>query len=450
MDSALTPGKNSYLEAVLEQQQRVEDEIRPRKTGGIEVRITGAWWWRTVVVPPNVYVVHTRRGHEGPVHVGLGLSFRYNPRKDAFLLVPAAMQTILINARCICAERQGILVQAYVQWIVEDIETAYRKLDFSDRQDPMRLVNVQLREQAEAAIKDKVATLRIDEVLSDKRPIIDELTHRLREVAEGGGAGLGLKIVTVQIKEAVVSSARLWENMQSPFRAEQHKLARLSGLIAERAVGERELLHRQQAEVARIQTEEELARLSHQKDIDDFDRRQIEEQRRYQVQQEAEQQRMAERTATEIVRRETGLQLYLRELELQIERARARLRELEALEQADEAEGRRALQRAMRELDLSGMHHTAAHEREQKDLENLRLRHNIENRVSRERLDQLLLPLLPQIVEKLPAPARLEQVHISSGGGAADGVATLVGALQGLRSLFRGRDDDGGEAAEPK
>jgi flotillin len=49
----------------------------------------------------------------------------------------------------------------------------------------MGLVNVQLREQAEAAIKDQVATLSIDEVLSDKQPIIDELTHRLQTVAEG-------------------------------------------------------------------------------------------------------------------------------------------------------------------------------------------------------------------------------------------------------------------------
>src|SRR6202040_3194493 len=175
--------------------------------------------------------------------IGLGISFRFNPYRDAFLLIPAAMQTIVINARCICTERQGILVQAYVQWIIDDINTAYRRLDFSDPEDPMRIVNVQLREQAEAAIKDKVATMSIDAVLSDKQPIIDELTHRLRMVAEGsregnGTSGLGLKIVTVQIKEAVVSSTRLWENLQKPFRAEQGRLASLAELAADGAVTE--------------------------------------------------------------------------------------------------------------------------------------------------------------------------------------------------------------------
>ena len=105
------------------------------------------------------------------------MSFRYRPTTDSFLVVPGAMQTILMNAFCICSELQGILVQAYVQWIIEDFGVAYRKLDFSDPEDPMRLVNLQLREQAEAAIKDKVATMSVHEVLSDRQPIIEELTR---------------------------------------------------------------------------------------------------------------------------------------------------------------------------------------------------------------------------------------------------------------------------------
>src|SRR5205085_2868524 len=118
------------------------------------------------------------------------------------------------------------------------LATAYRRLDFSDPIDPMRIVNVQLREQAEAVIKDKVATMSIDQVLTDKLPIIEELTQRLRLLAEGTStgrdtSGLGLKIVTVQIKEAVVSSARLWENLQKPFRAEREKLARLAVTLKE-------------------------------------------------------------------------------------------------------------------------------------------------------------------------------------------------------------------------
>src|SRR3954467_3349183 len=205
----------------------------------VDVRITGWGRWKTVIVPPKAHVVHTRRGHANPLHIGLGVSFSYNPAKDSFLVVPGTMQTIMINAYCICKELQGLLVQGYVQWIIADFATAYKKLDFTDVEDPMRVVNVQLREQAEAAIKDKVATMGIDEVLSDKQPIIEELTSRLRHVAEGAGGtdkGLGLRIVTVQIKEAVVSSARLWENLQKPFRAERNRIARLAELESEEAI----------------------------------------------------------------------------------------------------------------------------------------------------------------------------------------------------------------------
>jgi hypothetical protein len=231
---------NNYLEQVVADQARVEGELRHRRQmplapaaaaspvvssrkrkGGseedldlgdvgdsprgpaVDYRITGFWRWKTVVVPPNVYVVHTRRGQAEPLHLGLGISFAYNPFTDAFLVIPAAVQTLLINARCISAERQGVLVQAYVQWVVDDLRTAYRKLDFGDPADPMRIVNVQLREQAEAAIKDKVATMPIDAILSDKQPIIEELTHRLRAVAEGtreGTSTTGLNKSTAQGK----------------------------------------------------------------------------------------------------------------------------------------------------------------------------------------------------------------------------------------------------------
>jgi flotillin len=245
----VNPMENKYLEEVKAKQEAIEGKLKKKRApapqraarassavfdddaligsasasaGGtelpapaVDVRITGFWRFRTVVVPPNAYVVHTTRGREAPVTLGMGKSFRFNPYKDAYLVVPATTQTILISAPCICREHQGILVQGYVQWIIEDFAKTYRKLDFSDPVDPMRIVNTQLKEQAEATIKDTVATMSIDDVSSDKQPIIKELTRRLREVTEGDNKqkGLGLGIVTVQIKEAVVSSARLWETL---------------------------------------------------------------------------------------------------------------------------------------------------------------------------------------------------------------------------------------------
>src|SRR5262249_16541150 len=176
----------------------------------------------------------------------------------------------------------------YVQSIIDDIETAYRRLDFSDLEDPMRIVNVQLREQAEAAIKDKVATMGIDEVLSDKQPIIDELTHRLRLVAEGNRegqppSGLGLKIVTVQIKEAVVSSIRVWENLQKPFRAEREKVARLAELEAQQQIAARELESKQARARTELEAENEMAQRRATIERERYDREQAEKVRRHRL-----------------------------------------------------------------------------------------------------------------------------------------------------------------------
>jgi regulator of protease activity HflC (stomatin/prohibitin superfamily) len=225
----------------------------------IKVRESGFWPWKRVIVPPNVYVVHTRLGRDKPVTLGLGESFRYNPYKDAYLIVPAAMQTIGIVAKCVTKEKQGINILAYLQWRINDFSIAYKALDMSDQRDPLGIVNAQLGEQADAAIKDKIATMTVEEALTDKAIIIDELTKRLESVTEGHNqdentTGLGIKIVTVQIREAVVSSQKLWQDLQAPFRYQQEKLARISQLTVQNEVHKKELESRQLKETSEAET----------------------------------------------------------------------------------------------------------------------------------------------------------------------------------------------------
>lgn len=358
-----------------------------------EVRITGMLWWRSVVVPPNAFVVHTRRGHDAPLHIGLGVSFRFNPRTDAFLVVPSAMQTILIRAHCICAERQGLVVQGYVQWAIDDFATAYHKLDFSDEVEPMRLVNLQLREQAEAAIKDTVATMSIDAVLTDKQPIIEELTARLRAVAEGsdGGEGLGLRIVTVQIKEAVVCSSTVWETLQRPFRAERKKQARLQELDHEQRVKDREA----QAEAARaraeIAAEAEVRRLRAEAEAEAFARAQAESAAR--AAQEAE--ALAATEAHERTKREQAHALAKLELEQHLELERAKL----LLERA----------RAEQELELEAA------------------RRRLEDPHSQAALRLALIERLPELAQAMPRPQTLHQLQLGEGG-----LAKLLDLLERL------------------
>jgi len=239
----------------------------------IKVRITGFGIWKRVIVPPNVYVIHTRLGRKQPVTIGLGASFGFNPNKDSFMVVPAAMQTIGVVANCITKEKQGINILAYLQWQIADFAVAYKKLDFSELRDPLGIVNAQLREQAEAAIKDKIATMSVEEVLTDKAPIIAELTNRLKAVAEGNltennkstDEGLGIKITTVQIREAIVCSESLWTDLQSPYRNELRKKSKISFLETENEIKQKEFETKLQIETGQTQSDLDIEMLQQKK-----------------------------------------------------------------------------------------------------------------------------------------------------------------------------------------
>jgi hypothetical protein len=455
-----TENRNTYLDQVVAQQARLEQDLRPSRSAApgavapapasapgalpkraralaaaeaqmarpaptaVDVRVTGLGPWKTVVVPPNAFVVHTRRGHPEPLHVGLGVSFRYRPRTDSFLVVPGAMQTIVLSAYCICHELQGLLVQAYVQWIIQDFAIAYRKLDLGDASDPMRLVNLQLKEQAEAAIKDKVATMGVHEVLSDKQPIIEELTARLRGVAEGEGGtdtGLGLRIVTVQIKEAVVSSSRLWENLQKPYRAEQGRVARLAELAAEEAVNEREMAAGRTRETQRIETERELDELRARNEASTFDRETAERVRRAGREEEDSRQlaELANETtlhALRLERERNAEELEIRRLRLEQEYALKRL-ELDA------------------ELAMVRSRTETAHDGALLDLERDRIRAAIDNDQSPASVQAKLVESLPEIVAKLPQPAELRSVAI--GGTDSTTLAGLLAQLGAALTALR-------------
>ena len=427
-------GHNVYLDQVVEQKAQLEGELRKQRRGrnmpppgaarsntGIfdlsatqslevapvsasDVRITGWWRWRNVIVPPNAYVVHSRRGRSEPVNIGLGVSFRFDPVTDAFLVVPAAMQTIVIQANCICQERQGLLVQAYVQWIIDDFEIAYRKLDFSDQEDPMKIVNVQLREQAEAAIKDKVATLSIDEVLADKQPIIEELTARLRSVAEGAGdpdKGLGLRIVTVQIKEAVVCSPRVWEMLQRPFRAERDRAARLVELENAAVVRAKEAEAEQEKARLRILAEAEQAQLELTAESERFDREREEGVRRAKLDADARVETMALERAK--LADEAELGRLKMEAELQVAETRAASdRRCEEHRTAVEA-GRRA----------------------------------VDNDRSPEAVRMALVQALPALAEALPNAPELRTLSL--------GDPSLLSALGSLAGVLKNGDASQGE-----
>lgn len=452
--------------------------------GGVQVRETGFLWWKRVIVPPNAYVVHTRTGQGQPVTLGLGVSFRYNPRTDAYLVVPAAMQTIGVISNCISQEKQGINVLAYVQWQISDFSIAYRKLDFSDPQDPLGVVNAQLREQADAAIKDKIATMSVDEVLTDKAPVIEELTRRLIEVAEGrfqsGSSddedGLGIKIVTVQIKEAIVSSQRLWEHLQAPFRHEQERLARISHLSMQQDIQQRELEAFQFKETSEAETRVSIAQVQQVKETEEITLRAEEERKRN---ERAEADKIAKAQAEA----ETRVRLNELEIAQQIQQAEdsrrlaeerakleaARLQHEAEIQQAQnvydraleqlknallqdqvEAELQRKETRHLKEMEIDGRIHDAEHQQAQQAVTIARLEQEVRNLTNDQALLQAWIEQLPELVEGMPEIEHMQVLHM--GDNADDRMSTFIAQqfalFRSLRDFLANGDQSNNGASE--
>ncbi len=421
----------------------------------IHVVEKGIFMWKRVIIPPNAYVVHTRLGRKDPVTIGLGVSFRYNPYSDAYLVVPSAMQTIGVVANCITKEKQGINVLAYVQWQIDDFSIAYRKLDFSDFRDPLGIVNAQLGEQAEAAIKDKISTMSVEEVLTDKAPVIEELTTRLRAVAEGRnqqeettGEGLGIKIITVQIREALVSSQRLWNDLQSPYRHQQQKAARISELTMRGDIRKQELETEQQ----KIQLEEKTtvveqdsqqrlqkraADIEQDRDLHALQREQERTLERTKLESEAQQHQKMLQINTDLHALEEDSRLdemKVQSAQQQLERDTALKKSqveskqlLQTQEDAFQAQMLEArLAREQKEHEAQIQMKTAKTELHKQELELSRIHQEIRNLVNDSDLQRQLIERLPDLVAQMPEIHELKVLQTGPGNAAFDTFASFL------------------------
>ncbi|WP_372368701.1 SPFH domain-containing protein [Candidatus Uabimicrobium sp. HlEnr_7] len=405
---------------------KIIEEEEKEIVSSLGVKVTGRLF-KSVVVPPNMYVIHTRRGHEKPLHIGLGMSFRYNPRSDSFLVVPSSMQTILISANTICKELQGILIQAYVQWIIDDVETAYRRLDFSDAEDPMRVVTLQLREQAEAAIKDKVATMSINEVLSDKQPIIKELTKRLKEVAEGFGddSGLGIKIITVQIKEAIVSSANLWQNLQKPFRSSQMAAARLAEIENQSTVNKRELEEEQTQQDAQQVIREKQLQLNHKIKTIELEK--------------------------EFAQRQQNMELEIHSYQLKEDKIKAK-RQIQELEMESDAKLRKRKQELEAHFEDLALETELQCKQKRNDLNNKQTnieldfdekRQKTANMLSQQQIQSQAIAMMPDIAKSLPHPKHSVNISGDGNGSSLPGIiASIISVLQSYGIRIGNSEDE--------
>jgi len=158
------------------------------------------------------------------------------------------------------------------------------------------------------------------------------LTARLKDVTEGRSQeaettneGLGIKIVTVQIREALVSSEKLWQDLQAPFRHQQETAARISYLNMQDEIRQKELEARQAAETSEAETMVEIERTKQTKQTEALDLRLTEEATRFTKEQETTRDKIQLEEDTTAARRESEQRLQAQAATMEQERELATL-----------------------------------------------------------------------------------------------------------------------------
>lgn len=182
-----------------------------------------------ITVAPNEYVVHTRLGNI--INQGLGQTFFCLPFVDSYVKFSITPRKINFYADNITKEKQGVGIDGFLIWSIEDGDKAYKKVDSSEEQ-ALDNLSLQLIDLSVSITRSAISNMSLDNVLANRKVLVDELAMQLKEII----VDWGLKIEAIEIKEVKVLSDTLFESMQAPFRNEQLKFAEHSRLETRQSI----------------------------------------------------------------------------------------------------------------------------------------------------------------------------------------------------------------------
>lgn len=192
---------------------------------------------------PAEFALHRRFGKTR--RSGRGVSFFKLPFIDRYYLIPAAAQSVSFAADQITAENQGVEVAGFAVWKVGDPEKASARFDFTDRDTALDVIDGNIKNVVESAIRHQVANMTMEEVLRKRGTIILRLKEELAYIAEQWG----LIIETVEIKNVQILSKQLFTQMQARFRDATRLESEMSGLETERQIAAHRLAQREEMAV---------------------------------------------------------------------------------------------------------------------------------------------------------------------------------------------------------
>mgnify|MGYP006278297129 CR=1 FL=1 len=247
--------------------------------GSILIAVLGIWCYKKfyISVKPDEYVIHYGRG--GMVkHCGRGISFFCWPG-ETYIAVPSTIRDVNFCADQITQEKQGVRVQGFMAYRIDDFEKAYQTLDLRSRSakvllsaeknvdnkdyssktrettfkldpdDPLAKTDLVLRRLAESVVRHEVSNKTVDEMISEREAVIESMKDQIAPTV----ARWGLVVETIEFTEVWIRSRELFENLQAEYRNDVRLKAEQSTASTERNISESKL--ESEREIARIEAE---------------------------------------------------------------------------------------------------------------------------------------------------------------------------------------------------
>lgn len=234
-----------------------------------------------VSVDPDEFVVHYRNGNV--VHIGRGKSFFQLPF-DTYLKVPGTLRDINFCADQITMEKQGVRVQGFLAYKIEDFERAYQALDFKshsvrqlptceensaktdykgktetrivalDPEDPLAKTDFILRQLAESVVRHEVSNKTLQQMIMEREKVRESMRQQLMDTV----SGWGISIDTIEFTEVWIRSKEVFQNLQATYRNQIKLEAESSTHETSQQIAEKRL--EAERNVAQMESESERVR----------------------------------------------------------------------------------------------------------------------------------------------------------------------------------------------
>ena len=163
---------------------------------------------RFIESEPNEWLLVIRDGKL--VQAGVGLK-TFLGLTDSFVKFPSKVEKVHFNANNVTKEMQGVEIDGFAFWSVyREDDGPFRCYKYMQGGD----ANTNVQAMCESVLRNLIANSSLEEVLRNRNHLRDNMRNDLKDQFKGWGVWLE----TVEITEVIISSTRLFTDLQADFR----------------------------------------------------------------------------------------------------------------------------------------------------------------------------------------------------------------------------------------